>query len=347
MSTLTITLLIALLILPFVRKLAIRVQLVDSPSERKRHAGSVPVVGGIALYLAILLYSLIFAPSVYTLGLLGFGSILVITGMLDDRFSISPAIRALVEVIVIALVVWNLDIYVTDLGRVLGSQVILLTGIVAMVFTTFAIIGVINAVNMVDGADGLLGSVSLVSVCAIAALIAGHENFETQLTLCLSMAGALFAFLLFNLRVFGLKRQVFMGDGGSIFLGYSIAFLLVTVTQGPNAAFDPVVAGWLVGLPLLDTMSVIVRRITKGQSPLTGGRDHFHHELIDFGLTQEMAVLVLVAVHSSMVIVGIVAHLTQLPDALFFWGFVAMTITHHFFTPRLLAKLSQRSVRSH
>lgn len=137
-------------------------------------------------------------------------------------------------------------------------------------------LGAINAYNMVDGIDGQLGALSCVTFVALAILfgLGGREDLALW---CLGLIVALAAYLLFNLSLFGARNKIFMGDAGSMVIGFSVLWLVLLATQGPQAVMRPVTALWLIAIPLMDMVTVMVRRLLRRQSPFKAGRDHLHH----------------------------------------------------------------------
>lgn len=340
-ATYTIAFVVSVLVLLPVRRAALAVSLVDRPDTRKLHIGNIPLAGGIAVFLSSLLQLMVLYPSTEALTLMSLCFLLLATGVLDDLFNVRATIRLFVQLgVALCLIYWG-GLRIEYLGPVLGSTPIFLGGLMVPLFTSFCIIGVANAINMIDGMDGLLGSITAITLLAMAFLAGtGSHNYEMQI--CLVLAGSISAFLLFNIPAFGLNRPLFMGDAGSIMIGFMIAALLIALTQGENPALEPVVAGWLVGLPLLDTASLMVRRVVSGKSPFEAGRDHLHHTLFGLGLSAAATVQVLVGIQLIMVSIGMLAHYSRLPSALFFWLFVATVVAHFVFTPRLAKRIQAR-----
>ncbi|MCA1713862.1 MAG: undecaprenyl/decaprenyl-phosphate alpha-N-acetylglucosaminyl 1-phosphate transferase [Gammaproteobacteria bacterium] len=173
---------------------------------------------------------------------------------------------------------------VEQLGQLVGVSGTGL-GALAVPFTVFATVGIINAVNMIDGADGLAGSLVLAALAmlAAAALYAGNHGLSERTMI---MAGAVGGFLAWNLRHPWLKRaKAFMGNAGSAFLGLVIAWVSFRLTQTPGHPVSPVLALWLLPIPIMDCLVLIARRLREGRSPFAAGRDHIHHFMIDAGIT--------------------------------------------------------------
>lgn len=311
--------------------------IVDRPDERKRHVGKVPLIGGPAIYAAVVLSASLLVPQSRVLLFLIFAGGLVSLGIADDILDLPAALRSLVQAAVALAMVWLGGIQIVEIGDLLGHGSVSLDGFASLLFTVFCIIGVVNAINMLDGVDGLAGSVLLMSFAAMAWL--GWEGGDWRSTKLLTIfIGALLAFLAFNARVFVRRARVFMGDSGSMLLGFALVWFFISLTQGAEASISPVVAGWLFGLPLMDVVSVVIKRLRERRSPFSAGRDHFHHQLLDAGFSVNETVLTLCTVHGAMLGVGVLANAHPVLEPVLFWGFVALVVFHHFATPVLLAR---------
>jgi len=234
--------------------------------------------------------------------LLWFGLVLVV-GVIDDRLDISYGVRILVHSAAVLGVFLTDGLVVNDIGAIFGGENGDFFGPIAVLFTGFGVIGAINSTNMMDGLDGPL--------LAIAALI-----------------GALISFLWLNFRVGFRPTAVFLGDAGSTLLGFILAYILIDFTQGENRVFGPVLAGWLLGLPLIDSSVVITRRLLAGRSPFKPDRMHLHHRLIDSGMDVPRTVLTMIAIHASLIVVGVTISFAvpMWSDMLLFWGFVLLVL---------------------
>ena len=265
------------------------------PDARKRHAVPTPVVGGLAMLLACLAASPLVLPlSRYVVGLGVAALIVVVIGAYDDRHDVRWYWRLgwqMLAGLVIAL--WG-GARIEELGAAFGVQSLDL-GLWSIPFTVFATVGLINAMNMIDGADGLAGSLALAALVMLwaAALYAGNGALAERV---LIVCGALAAFLLWNLRFPGRARaRAFMGDAGSGFLGLVIAWVAFRLTQNQGHPVNPVLALWLLPIPVMDCLVLIVRRLQEGRSPFSAGNDHIHHVMADAGFRPMQVVGVLVS----------------------------------------------------
>lgn len=313
-------------------------RLLDLPGDLKHHAGQVPLTGGIAMFAGIAGAALLLNFHYDVLVFLGLGAVLIALGVIDDRCDIPVLWRLVIQATVAAAMVAFADVRITGLGDLIGIGPVELHGVVALAFTILCTVGVINAVNMIDGMDGLAGSILLISFTGLGALSFANGNMLGAKMLVI-FSGALGGFLCFNARVFVLRARAFMGDSGSMLMGFILAWFCITMTQAEEPAMSAAVAGWLFGLPLLDTLSVTVRRIANGRSPWLGARDHLHHRLLDSGLSVNRTVLAMGSLHALLVLAGVTAELRGVAEAPLFFGFVSLVLLHHYGTPRLLERV--------
>lgn len=296
------------------RRFAPVIGLVDSPTKRKSHEGDIPLVGGVAILLGLLLI-LPFSGIIQDhWAFLLAASVLVAVGIWDDIFTIAPSIRLLLQSSAVLFVAVFGDAVLLNIGEVIPGSGDFNLGWMALPFTVFAGIGLINAFNMSDGVDGLCGTLVLVALAGLGtvAAIAGKQN---ELVLIAVLAGALVGFLVFNMRVPGRKHaKVFLGDAGSYLLGLAVLYLTVRLSQGDDRAMAPVSALWFCMLPLFDTVGMILRRIKRGKSPFSPDREHIHHVflLAKFSVSETWAGLTVVAVMGMCI--GLFATLTTVPE---------------------------------
>jgi len=319
--------LVCMVAIPALSALARIIGLVDSPNYRKRHAGSIPLIGGIAIATAITITMWTFGFFRENQFLIIIASLLAVLGALDDKIDISPRYRLIVQVSVGLAIVYIGGKQIDSVGDLIGNGMINLSGIAAVIFTIMCSVGVFNSINMIDGIDGLASSLVLITAAALF-ILAGLGGDTASALVIASLIGACLAFLTFNLSVFGASNKVFLGDAGSLFLGFFLLWFFVTLTQGNNATLSPVVAGWLFGVPLVDTVSVIVSRLIGGQSPFAAGRDHIHHRLLDNGISAGQTLRILLAYHGLLVVVGMLCNKYPQSEPYLFWMFVSLTVTH-------------------
>ena len=312
--------------------LAPRVGLVDHPGEHKQHEHVTPFVGGFGVVAALLvavvaLFVYYPAQSTAWLSLLVCSVVMFLVGLADDRWKLSFKIRLLVQAALAVLMVYGGGVSLTSLGDLVFTGNISL-GVLAVPFTVFATIGGINAQNMVDGIDGLAGTVAA-GTLVLVALITGIAGSSATHVLAMATLGGVAGFLWFNLR-FGKQHRArtFMGDNGSMMLGFIVVWLLITLTQdtgveqGQGALISPVAALWLFAIPLVDTLSVMLRRVWMGQSPFTPDRNHLHHLLQRAGFRVEDVVRTIGLLHFGLAGVGVMALRWGASEGLMFIAFL-------------------------
>ena len=319
---------VALILLVVMTPLAHQFGLVDQPSARKRHTGIVPLTGGVAIFMAVLVASV--ATDVWMKNNPLFftaSAFIVLLGMLDDRFDLSAKGRLMCQFGVAAIMAWSAQNYITSLGNIFGTGEIVMD-IGGYFFTIVCVVGVINAFNMIDGIDGLAGGMSLVILLIVAGFLVSTGNGASIMEPLIIVA-AIVPFLAFNLSWKGFKgNKIFMGDAGSMFVGLTIVWLLVDHTQGDAPAFRPITAVWLVGLPLMDMAAIMYRRARKGQSMLRPDRQHLHNIFMRAGLSSRKSLVAILLLGACYCLVGILGEIYLVHEAIMFWGFIAVLVVY-------------------
>ncbi len=303
--------------------IAHRIGLVDKPGGRKKHDGNIPLIGGIAIFIGLLI-GLTLSPEPITnyKGLLIAGGMLLIVGTIDDFVDLKAASRFLAQITAAFIIIFADGILLTDLGNLFGTGALEL-GWVSTLFTLIAIVGVINATNMSDGMDGLAGGLSFVTVLFLS-IISYTQNHVINPVYLIILA-TLVAFLLFNMRYkFNPTAKIFVGNGGSMLLGLMLAWLLIHSTQGETSVMTPVTALWIFALPLLDTVCIMIRRIAKGHSPFSPDREHFHHILLVAGYSVRQAVLIMIGIALLLAAVGFFTLKANIPEQIMFFGMLGL-----------------------
>lgn len=319
---------VALVLLVVMTPLAHQLGLVDQPSSRKRHAGIVPLTGGVAIFIAVLVACIV--TDVWMLNdplFFTAATFIVLLGTLDDRFDLSAKGRLMCQFGVAAIMAWSAQNFITSLGNIFGSGPVFL-GIGGYFFTIICVVGVINAFNMIDGIDGLAGGMSLVVLLTLVGFLIFTGN-GAAIMKPLVIVAAIVPFLAFNLSWKGFKgNKIFMGDSGSMFVGLTIAWLLVDHTQGESPAFRPITAVWLIGLPLMDMAAIMYRRARKGQSMLRPDRQHLHNIFMRAGLSSRKALVAILCLGACYCAIGILGEVYNVPEMVMFYGFVALLVIY-------------------
>ena len=307
-------------------KLAPRLGLVDHPCDRKQHEGQIPLIGGVAIFCAIAIASLVFKQSHFSNLLILGGFLLILLGITDDVKNLSARFRLIVQFAIASLMFFYGDMRIENIGPILGHTDTQFSGPVSYLFTVFCTIGVINAINMIDGLDGLSGSLLLTSFLALGVI--GFTAGRADATTLFIIAGCLVSFLAYNNQIFRTKARIFLGDSGSMFLGLALTWYFVRMTQGETPALGAVSAGWIFGLPLMDTVSVMLGRLIDKKSPFAAGRDHMHHRLRRAGFSVNLCVAIMLTMHMFLVAVGITFSHSAEAQPVLFWLFVTLTVIH-------------------
>lgn len=322
-----LSVIVCVLLIAMFGKVARRVGLVDRPNYRKRHIGEIPIVGGVSVYFAALISSTIAGLSFLAVLPLYIGSLLVMIGLLDDRVGLSAYLRFPVQVLASLLMVYFADIHIESVGNIVGSDVVRLGVTASIIFTVLCSVGVINSINMIDGIDGLSGSIVSLTLLPLVYFCWVAGDFGS-VSLLVSILGAIQAFLFFNARVFRKTAAIFLGDAGSMFFGFLIVWFLVKLSQGSHAVLSPISAGWIFGLPLVDTIAVMVQRILEKRSPFDADRNHFHHKLLDVGFTVNQTVCIIAGGHFIFICIGLLSNTLQAFEPIFFWVFVSIVLVY-------------------
>jgi UDP-GlcNAc:undecaprenyl-phosphate GlcNAc-1-phosphate transferase len=305
----------------------------------------VPLTGGVAIYGAVIIASLLTDVWFKNGSLfLTAATLIVLLGMLDDKFDLSAKGRLLCQFGVAAIMALAAQNYITSLGDITGFGD-LYFGIGGYFFTIICVVGVINAFNMIDGIDGLAGGMSLIVLLAVVFLLLSSNNSQAIMAPMMVIA-AIVPFMAFNLSWRGFKgNKIFLGDSGSMFVGLTIVWLLVDFTQGAEAAMRPVAAIWIIGLPLMDMAAIMFRRAKKGKSMLKPDRHHLHNIFMRAGFSSRRSLVAILLLGCGYALIGIIGELYNIPEYMMFWGFLASLIVYTLVLQNIWTIL--RFVRSH
>jgi UDP-GlcNAc:undecaprenyl-phosphate/decaprenyl-phosphate GlcNAc-1-phosphate transferase len=303
------------------RAVCVRVGLIDIPGGRKAHTEATPLVGGVAMFLAVvgvLFWGNQLSPDIAVL--MGAGMVIVLLGILDDRFDLPVILRLVTQVLVSLAVILFADGKVLHIGNIFGADLAL--GLLAIPFSMVAFVGGMNSINMIDGADGVAGKMGGITLLGVAVILY-HAHDKIQLPLVWAMLGALTGFLFFNARIFVRHAWVFMGDSGSMWLGLVLGWFMAEMTRGSIMAPPPIVF-WLFGLPVIDTLAVMLHRISQRRSPFMSDRAHIHHMLEHAGLSVGQTVMTMSLMQLLLVASGVLFYLDHVSAAVIFWSFALL-----------------------
>ncbi len=306
------------------KPLAIRLRLIDSPGGRKQHQGDIPLIGGLAMFVGFLfaLLTLNVSLSVYR-SFIAASGLLVLVGVLDDFQELSAHARLVAQIIAgLLMALWG-STQLTHFGNILFFGDITL-GLLSIPITVFAVVGIINAVNMTDGLDGLAGSLALVQLLLLA-LIAYKGHLVTDVQILCALIFSLLGFLMFNLRLpWRSHAHIFMGDSGSMFLGFSLAWFLVSLAQNTLHVARPVTMIWIMIVPLFDTTRLLISRIYQRRSPFSPDREHIHHILAEKGFNATQTILLLCFATLISGLFAIAGDHFNVPASVMFFAYIAL-----------------------
>lgn len=289
-----VALLVSLFVMPAVILLAQRTGAMDAPNARKVHKKPIPRIGGLGIYAGFMA-AIIFVAIKFgldgeqireTVGLLVSGSLIVALGLVDDYKNLPAKVKLLGQIIAAAVLVFGFGVRIDFITDPFGDYIYFEN--LAIPATMFWLVGLTNTVNLIDGLDGLAAGVAAIASVTIM-LIALEQNFVLVAVMTAALAGAAVGFLRYNFH----PAEIFMGDTGSMFLGFMLAGISVTGAVKSVAAIALVVPVFALGLPILDTTFAIVRRLRGGVPIFKPDKGHLHHRLLNVGFTQRQAVLLM------------------------------------------------------
>ena len=307
---LTVAALASVVITPMVARVAAGLEIYDAPDgDRRVHTRPVPRVGGVAVFVASVLglsaWALVRVRGSgmsahewnFLFGVVSGGAILFVAGLVDDVRGLRPAAK-LVAQVAAASAVYALGLRVELLS--LGNTSQLALGWLSFPLTLVWIVGVTNAFNLIDGLDGLATGIALVALTTTLLVAVSLGNMDV-VVVCVAMIGALLGFLVYNFN----PARIFLGDSGSLYVGFMLAVLSIHGSLKSATAVLTIVPLFALALPLLDTSLAVVRRFLRGVPLATADARHIHHRLLALGLTQRRAVLVMYVLATVLAILGV------------------------------------------
>lgn len=309
------------------RYLANKIGLVDRPNVRKIHSVPVPLVGGLVIYLMSLLIVLVTVESYsFAFYLIFVSALIVVIGLIDDLRDISALWRFLIQITSSLLLIYLTNVQIYSFGYLLYSNWDFNLGMMSIPVTVFGVVGVINALNMSDGIDGLASLMFALPVFVMALLLQ-EKGMDSQWLFMILFVVVIFVF--FNKSK---KYKIFLGDNGSMFMGFLLAWLLVNFSQnfeGGSTLIKPVTALYLVGLPVYDTIYVMLRRILSGVSPFKPDKTHLHHLFLALGLSQTKALFAMVGVACILISLGVIFLKLGVSEYIQFYVFVFLSALYY------------------
>ncbi len=285
--------------------------LVDIPDRsRKFHKRPTPMTGGLGILISLLISGKLYIDlnnltgyiPEFTFQLMVISIPLLLLFLIDDLKELKPIFRFLIQSLLSIYMIMSTGVYLESLGDLFGFGFINL-GIFGIPFTVFCIVGIMNAFNMLDGINGLCSGCAM-----IALMLIGFYSGLIYDSMLVLIIGSMIGFILFNLGMFGKKREVFLGDSGSNLIGFWVAWIAIYASQSEIYNIQPVTMLWFVAIPLLDCIGLIFKRIRKGKSLSTAGRDHIHHKLMEkFSSKGTLSIILLITFGTGLI--GIVTEI--------------------------------------
>ena len=295
-----LALVISLVLVPFVAKLAIKIGAVDKPNARKVHTKLMPRMGGLAIYLSF--FAVLFFSHDLTqehIGLFVGGTVLILVGIIDDMKDIPAKVKLLGQIAAACIVV-AAGVRVEFMTNfILGGMFPLY--IFSVPFTVIWIVAIINAVNLIDGLDGLAAGTSIIAAVTMA--VSGYATGQNEMaSIALILIGATVGFLKYNFH----PAKIFMGDTGSMFLGYNLAVLAVMGFTKSFTLLSLVTPILVLAIPILDTLFAIIRRKMNNKPIFKPDKNHLHHCLLNYGFSHRDTVLIIYAVSAVLALCGLI-----------------------------------------
>jgi len=290
-------------IMPKVIVFSKKFRLTDLSGDREKRERAIPIVGGIAIFPAIII-SLLFWSNLQNIQFIIVSLFVVFSvGVLDDLLSLSARKKLLGQIIGILIIIYFQDLEIDNMHGVLG--IFEIPSLAALLFTIFVVIVVTNGFNLIDGIDGLAGGIGIISSSFFGIIALMMEQMDIAL-LAFTLSGALIAFLKYNFY----PARIYMGDAGSLVVGLILSILAINIVKHgvvtetiklPNKG--PLLAIAFLALPLFDSLRVFLNRVRTRKNPLSAGRDHVHHSLVDLGFGHKKTAVILYV--SSLFIIGL------------------------------------------
>ena len=275
----------------------------------------------------------IFSLNNFTLGLIFFTLLVQAIMIFDDIKGLRAVTRLFLQSLCVLGLILMSDVYLHSFGNLFGFGEIDL-GFFGIPITIFCIVGVMNAFNMIDGLNGQCASLCLMTFVSV--MIITNSLGSSNLFPLILPIGSIVGFLMYNLGIFGEKRLVFLGDNGSNSLGFMCAWVLVYFSSLQESNIAPVTALWLIAVPFIDAMNVMISRVLRGIKPLSAGRDHIHHKLLDQGLSQLSIYIIIISIALILALVGLAFNNYFFEKQyISFYAFILTWIAYYFYTGRM------------
>lgn len=310
--------LISYVLTPYIKTLAFKIGAIDKPDNRKVHKKIMPRLGGLAIYIAFMVGVISSLELTWDIvGILIGGTVIVIVGVLDDKYQLPAKVKLLGQIVAACILVL-FDIRIEWLNNPFGGYFYLDT-FISVPLTIFWVISFTNVVNLIDGLDGLAAGVSAIASVTVI-LVAVQMGYFHIAVMTAALAGGIIGFIRYNFN----PATIFMGDTGSMFIGYMLAAVSVYGAVKTAATIALIVPAIALGLPIMDTAFAIMRRYTNGRPIFQPDKGHLHHRLLAMGMNQKQAVLLMYGISA---VLGIAAVLWAEVDGFYAALIIAVIIT--------------------
>ncbi len=300
---------------PFVRKLAFKVGAVDIPKDDRRvHKEPMPLIGGLAIFLSVIISMLIFLPLNREIFSIILGStIVVMGGIIDDLRDLRPRYKFIFQIVGGLIVIIGGGVKIAYITNPFSASTSLLSlRWLSLPISLFWIVGITNTLNWIDGLDGLSAGVAMISSVTLM-IVAARFGYTNVIILSAVIAGACLGFLPFNFN----PAKIFMGDTGSLFLGFMLAAITIEGVMKSVATIAIIAPILILSVPIFDTTFAIFRRMINGQPIAAADKGHLHHRLLNRGLSQKKAVLLLYGLSASYGAIAIIISKANSRNAVF------------------------------
>ncbi|SFA50568.1 UDP-GlcNAc:undecaprenyl-phosphate GlcNAc-1-phosphate transferase [Anoxybacillus pushchinoensis] len=318
--TLFLCFIVAVLITPAVKWLAFRIGATDKPNQRKVHQKIMPRLGGLAIFISFIVGYVVLQPdSPYATPIVIGATIIVLTGVLDDMYELSPKWKLFGQIVAAIVVIYG-GIRIDFINLPFGGY--LDFGLLSIPITMLWIIGITNAINLIDGLDGLAAGVSSIALVTIAGMAATMGNtYAFVFAMSLLLLGSTLGFLLYNFH----PAKIFMGDTGALFLGYMISVLSLLGFKNVTV-FSLIIPILILGVPISDTLFAIVRRIVNKQPLSAPDKSHLHHCLLRLGYSHRQTVLIIYGMAAMFGLAAVLLSKATMFGALVVIAFVLLVV---------------------
>ena len=312
---------ITFFLLPSLSKFATKIGLLDYPNERKIHSKPTPRVGGLGIIITLFIVIALFIPIKHLHGFIGSIVLLTFVGFIDDLSDLNHRWKFVVQISIVFSLAFCGFLLLYSFGDLLGIGSIDFY-FWAIPITIFSVVGVINAMNMIDGTDGLFCSLSIV-VFSSFGILSYITNQTTMTLLNFILCGALLGFLKYNWP----PAKFFMGDAGSLPLGFITAFIAIVMTQGSERIY-PVTSLLILALPIIDTVGVMLLRLLHGKNPFHPDKTHIHHFLLAKGFNRKKIVVIMTLFSMFFSVIGITGMMLHVSEFYLFIIFISCFVLY-------------------